>query len=113
MASTPPHSSVLPDSDYDLTFALSNHTDHSLLLTITNSSSVPIASASATIAGGSGFEEQKFTGQDTDPDFGQVFFSSLSELTYDLIATASGYLDFSGNTAISGYTQDQVILNPE
>lgn len=104
--------SVLPNTSYDLSFALATHTDHSLLLTVTDPSDTPIASSSATLSDGIGFEEQKFTGQENDPDFGQAFYSALSELTYDLVATASGFIDFTDNVIVSGYTKDQIILNP-
>lgn len=105
--------SVLPNSNYDLSFALAAHTDHSLLLTITNLEEIPIASASAILSDGVDFEEQKLTGRKDNPDFGQVFYSALSELTYDLVATASGYFDFTGNVIVSRYTQDLINLNPE
>lgn len=105
--------SVLPNSSYEIDLSLTPISNHRLLLVFTDSSSNPIASVSATISDGGSFEETKFSGQETNPDFGQVFFADLDETSYEIIATASGYTDFTGNSNVSGYTKDTIILNPE
>jgi hypothetical protein len=103
---------LLPNGNLDSTISLTAHFDHSLFVTIKDTSQFLIASASARLYSG-GFEEIKNTGESDDPDFGQVFFSNLEEKAYELEATASGYLDFNGSFDISGSSQEDVVLIPE
>ncbi len=105
--------SLLPDTNLDLAISLTNQTNHRLLLVITEPVQTPVASASATVSDGGGVEETKLSGIEGDPDFGQAFFSNLSETTYSIDATASGYLDFNGSVDVSGYTKENIILIPE
>ena len=105
--------SVLPNTTYNLALSLSSHTNYSLLLTFTDPIDTPIASVSATLSDGGSFEETKFSGGENDPDFGQAFFSNLFELTYDLNATASGYLDYNSTVSVSGTSKEKVRLSPE
>lgn len=104
--------SVLPDTTRDFAFSLAPITTHRLLAIFVDSSRAPIASVSATLSFGS-YEEIKLTGTETDPDFGQVFFPNLLEKNHDLEATASGYLDLNTKAKVSGYTKEEIILNPE
>jgi hypothetical protein len=80
---------------------------------VKDSSQNLIASASARLYDDLGFEEIKSTGDLNNPDQGQVLFSGLSEQTYHLVATASGFLDFSNDFSISGSTKTDVVLIPE
>jgi len=105
--------SALPNINYEVELSLSSATNHRLFLVFTDSSAIPIASVSATISDTGSFEETKFSGQENNPDFGQVFFPDLEEINYEIIATASGYTNFIGNTNVSGYTKDTIILSPE
>lgn len=102
-----------PAATIDFTFALEPHTDHSFFITVKDTSQNLIASASARLFDDFGFEEIKLTGIEEDPDFGQTLFSSLEEKTYHLNATASGFLDFSGDFDISGYTKTDIVMTPE
>lgn len=104
--------SVLPDTENNIDFALTSHTNHSLLAIFTDSGSIPIASVSATLSRKPSYEEEKLTGSETDPDFGQAFFSNLTDQKYDMTATASGYQDHDGKINISGYKKEITILNP-
>jgi hypothetical protein len=101
---------VQPASEIDATIALTSHTDNSLLLTLTDNADTPIASASANLKDSGTFDETKFTGNEADPDYGQVFFSNLSPLDYFLHATASGYLDFDSVISVNGTTNEKAIL---
>jgi hypothetical protein len=105
--------SVPPDTTYNFTLALTPQTNHNLLTAFIDTSQNPIATVSATLSDGVGFEETKLSGNEGDPDFGQVFFANLSSTTYQLNATASGYLDFDGDIPVSGATQEIIILTPE
>ena len=103
---------VLPNTEYTLSVTTSTKTPHSYLGYITNGAD-PIASASATLRNLPDYTEKKFTGIENDPDYGYVFFSDLETAVYDLIATASGYVDFSGTTSISGNKTETTTLTPE
>lgn len=101
---------ILPDSTTDFSLALSPHTASSLWITFLDASQARVASVSATLSDEFGFEQTKFSGGEADPDFGQVFFASLSEQSYHLTATASGFIDFENDFAVSGTAQGLVIL---
>ena len=103
---------LLPDAEINWVFSLASDTTHSILTAFTDPSIIPIASAEARLSDGP-FEEIIFSGQDGDPDFGQAFFSNLSSGIYLLQATASGYLDSSGNVDVNGISREDVIINPE
>lgn len=105
--------SLSPGGDVDFSFAVSPHTDHSFFLTLKDPSQNLIASASATLSDGGAYNETKFTGNTGNVDEGQVLFPGLVEGTYQLVATASGYVDFSGNFDVSGYTESDVVLTPQ
>ena len=51
-------------------------------------------------------------GLNTDPDFGQVFFGSLSNKTYTLDASVSGYQQSTTTIPVNGSTYSEIILNP-
>jgi hypothetical protein len=104
---------LAPGGNADFSFTVTPHTGHSFLITLKDPAQDLIASASARLSDGLGFDETKFTGETGNIDEGQVFFPGLSEETYQLNATASGYLDFSGNYDVSGYTKSDVVLTPE
>ena len=102
-----------PGVDFDFTFAVNSHTNHSLFFTLKDPSQNLIASASARLYDDSGFDQTKPTGISTDPDFGQALFSGLNEQTYHLTATASGFVNFNGDFDVSGYTKADLVLIPE
>ncbi|QQS38917.1 hypothetical protein IPM62_06080 [Candidatus Woesebacteria bacterium] len=95
----------------DLKIALSNPTPNSLLAVFSDGNNMT-ASVSAVLSNSLGFNESKFTGGVNDPDFGQVFFSNLSAMTYNLAATASGFLDSISTVNVTGQTTSKTILNP-
>lgn len=104
---------ILPETSTNSYLALSSHTTNSFWITFLDTSQVRIATVAATLSDGSGFEQTKFSGESSDPDFGQVFFSALSEKSYHLIATASGFVKSENDFSVSGATQETIILNPQ
>lgn len=108
----PPSVPLDPDGDIDIKFAVSAHTDNSVLLSFVNPSGTEIASVSARLTGIGGFEKIASSGASGYPDFGQVFFADLARKIYQLEATISGYLKYQGNVDAYGYKQQKVILNP-
>ncbi|KKU12348.1 MAG: hypothetical protein UX19_C0002G0055 [Candidatus Woesebacteria bacterium GW2011_GWA1_45_8] len=105
--------SLLPGATVDFNFALDTDTADSLLAVFKDPSSAPIATVAARLSDGAGFEATGSSGISGDPDFGQLFFPSLSAQTYTLEATASGYLDFSGSIIVLNQSKEQVILTPQ
>ncbi|MCH7640648.1 prepilin-type N-terminal cleavage/methylation domain-containing protein [Patescibacteria group bacterium] len=103
---------LLPDTSVNWTFSLATTTTHRLLVTFTDPGQAPVASVSATLSFGA-YEETKLSGADTDPDFGQVFFVSLQDKNHDLEATASGYQDVDTKVKVDGYTEEDIVLQPE
>lgn len=104
--------SILPNTTNSFSIALSPHTPNSLLISFVDPGSIPIASVSATLTDG-GFNQEKLSGTASDPDFGQVFFSSLSSQNYNLHATASGYLDYNSTIPVDGTTYENIVMTPQ
>ncbi|MCX7928608.1 MAG: carboxypeptidase-like regulatory domain-containing protein [Patescibacteria group bacterium] len=102
---------IIPNANTNLRLALSSRTPNSLLIRFTNSSNVPIASVSATLRDNGSFNQTILSGQNTDPDYGQVFFDSLSNANYYLYASASGFLEVNTTIPVSGQTIYDVILS--
>jgi len=111
--SPPPPINLGPGGSQETEFSINAYTTHSFFITIKSPSLNPIASASAHLFDGGGFDQTKETGISGNPDYGQVLFSGLSEDTYTLEATASGYLDFSGDFDVSGGTTADLVLTPQ
>lgn len=103
--------SIEPDTQVDVKLATEAKSQHSLLLTFMDPSQVHIASVSATLTGAN--PDTIYSGQTGTPDFGQAFFSNLSSATYQLTATASGYLDYTGTVPVIGTTQETILLTPQ
>jgi hypothetical protein len=104
--------SLSPGIIKDITIATDAHSTNSLLLTFLDTSNQKIASVSATI-NTTPTVQTIVSGQSSDPDFGQSFFSNISAQSYQITATASGFLDYSGNVSVSGRSQQTVILTPQ
>lgn len=105
--------SLVPNGSIDFTFAVESHTNHSFLAIVKDPSQNLIAEATARLIDPPSFDESLQTGATLSADFGQAFFSDLGEKTYQFEATASGYLNFTGNFDVSGYTVGDVVLTPE
>lgn len=103
---------LLPNTTLNFDFALSSHTAHSLLVTFVDNNSIPVASVSARLTDGGSYDQTILSGDPGNPDYGQVFFPSLSTNPYQLEATASGFSNYSGSVNVTGQTQETVILTP-
>lgn len=104
---------VLPNSNFDFDFVVSPHTTNSLLSIVKDPAQNLIGTAYVRIFDAAGFDQTQAVGQAQTVDVGQTFFPSLEEKTYQVEATASGYLNYSGEVIVSGYTKDEVVLTPE
>lgn len=105
--------SLLPNSTVTLALALTPSSNHNLLVAYLDNSQAPIASVSSLLTNGLGYEASLSSGLADFPDFGQVFYSDLTNATYLLQATVSGYAPFSGNININGKEKETIILNNE
>jgi len=103
---------VLPGQTLQLSFIAQAHTDHSLLAIFKDSSSILIASAAARLSA-SGFEASGSSGLSGDPDFGQLFFPSLTAQVYTLEATAAGFLDYNGSVDVNGTSVEEIIMETD
>jgi len=93
--------SLLPGITQELKLAISSQTPQSALITFLNGSATQVSSVEATIKKDA-FEASSSSGLDTDPDYGQVYFPDLETGLYTIIATASGFQEFTGEINITG-----------
>lgn len=102
-----------PGADIDLVVALTANTPSTLHIAFKDTNNTPVASVAATLKDSIGFEATASSGTSETPNFGQVFFDSLEDKVYTLIATASGLLEHQSDITILGDTRQTIILNPE
>ncbi len=114
IASTNPISPFIvdPEEDVDLLVSLTPEVPSSLNIAFRDSDDNLIASVAATLKDSLGFEASQSSGIEGSANFGQVFFDSLSDQVYTLIATASGLLEHIEDITVTGNTNWEVILNP-
>lgn len=103
---------IQPGTSNTVSFATNAHTQRSLLVTFLNASQQQVASVSGVLTKG-GTSQTAISGSSSDPDFGQVFFTNLASGTHQLTATASGYMNYSGSTSISGNNSLNVTLTAQ
>ncbi|OGM25959.1 hypothetical protein A3A76_04225 [Candidatus Woesebacteria bacterium RIFCSPLOWO2_01_FULL_39_23] len=104
---------LTPDTQIDLKFALTGHTTNNVLVVFTDPADTQIASVSANLYDASTLVASASSGIATHPDFGESFFSSLDNKIYNLVATASGFINFNGTLDIVGYKEEKIIMTPE
>ena len=104
---------IFPNQEYQLSFALTGASENSFLASFVDTEQTPIASVSALLSDGAGFEASASSGVAENPDFGQAFFADLEAKNYLLQATAAGFLEFTNNIEISGEAQKTFILSGE
>lgn len=104
---------ILPDSTNSIEFVAAPHTTNSLLSIVKDPTLNLVDGAYVRVFDAVSYDQTKAAGLLGTPDFGQVFFPGLEEITYQLEATASGYLNFSGDVIVSEYTEDEIVLTPE
>ncbi len=101
---------MYPNTQTQFTFAQTSHTANSLRVQFLGSGGSPIASVAATLSQSSIPIATQSSGLSTDPNFGQVYFPSLSSGIYTIDATASGYLPYSAVATVSGQTVENINL---
>jgi hypothetical protein len=98
--------SVNPGASQTTVLKLASHQTNTFLVTVQNSGRVPLTGATVRLYR-TGYDKQKITS-----DSGQVFFSPLSAVTYNLEVSLSGYQDWSGTVDVSGQSEQIVTLTP-
>lgn len=98
---------VTPNENQVVTLVLVPHTDNSLRVTIVDSAKNPINQAAVHVTNG-GFDQTK-----TTSTAGQVFFSSLSQGTYNIEVTKPGFETITTNQDVSGQSNREIILAPQ
>jgi hypothetical protein len=101
-----------PNSSIDFSFALTGSSPNSLLATFLDLADSRISSVSGRLYDDTGFEATGSSGLENDPDYGQIFFSGLTNQFYHFTATESSYLDINQDVDVSGYTTETLILTP-
>ncbi|OGM15976.1 hypothetical protein A2V56_04405 [Candidatus Woesebacteria bacterium RBG_19FT_COMBO_42_9] len=104
---------IVPDSTNVLTFVVYAHSTHSLLTFVKDPTLSLIENVYVKVYDGVSFDQTKTTGGSSAPDFGQTLFSGLEEKTYQVEATASGFLNYTGEVIVTEYTKDEIVLTPE
>ena len=101
-----------PSATTNIAVSLSPRTTHSLLAAFVDASRNPIASVAATLIDNGTPIATISGGLNSDPDYGQGFFSGLSAKTYTIEASASGFQPISNPVSVNGTDYDELILNP-
>lgn len=104
---------VAPSESTNLLVALTADDGPSLALNFQDSSSAPVASVAAILKDNLGFEASASSGIEGTASFGQVFFNSLEDKLYTLIATASGFVEHQSNITVNGDTIETILLNAQ
>ncbi|OGM31647.1 hypothetical protein A2803_04430 [Candidatus Woesebacteria bacterium RIFCSPHIGHO2_01_FULL_44_21] len=105
--------SIDPAEDIALLISLATDDQGSLLTRFEDGTSGLVASVAATLKDGVGYEASESSGVTGAANFGQVFFDGLEDKAYTLIATASGFLEFTIDIPVSGDQNERLILTPE
>jgi hypothetical protein len=104
---------ILPDTTNSLDFVAASNTTNSLLSIVKNSSLALVDGAYVRLFDGTSYDQTRAAGLTGTPDFGQAFFLGLEEKTYQVEATASGYLNYTGEVIVAGDTKDEIVLTPQ
>jgi hypothetical protein len=97
---------VNPGANQAVTIKLANHQSNTFLATIKNSAGQPLIGASARLYR-TDYDKTKLTS-----DSGQVFYSPLSQTTYNLEVKMAGYQDWLSQVDILGQSEQTVIMTP-
>jgi len=104
-ASNPPQPvDIAPGTTVSVALTLVPHATNTLLVTVTDVNNVPLEGATTTLSK-SGFAKTLLTGES-----GQSFFTPLSEATYDLEVSFSGYTTVTFSGEVSGQTEARIIM---
>jgi hypothetical protein len=102
-----------PSGTLNFDFSVNTQSDHSLIASVKDGSLNLVESVTVRIYDAGGFEAIEETGSENDPDFGQVFFPSLDEKSYDIEINADGFMTYIGKYDVSGYTRADIVLTAE
>jgi hypothetical protein len=104
---------LLPNSTLNFSYSLQPNSSNSLLTIFTDPANSPLASVSARLTKQPNFEATSSSGLSTDPNFGQIFFSNLTNAAYVLEASVSGFINYSGTVNVNQDTTAKIIMQPQ
>jgi hypothetical protein len=92
-------------------FVTAEPTDHSLLVKVLDAATTAVASASARLTGPA-YDGSIVTTTMDLADWGHVFFSPLTAVTYTLEVSHNDYQTATASVSVAGETEEIIILNP-
>ncbi len=101
-----------PGTSSSLNLSMVTKNISSLRAAFVDASRSAIASVTATLRSGSTIIATSSAGTASQPDYGQVYFDSLTAGPYTLEASASGFQPYSQNINITGTQYEEIILTP-
>jgi hypothetical protein len=103
--------SLLPNENKIIKIVATPHTGNAILISVKDSSGMPINGASVTLTK-TDFEETKETGLATCSTPGQVFWNGLATGTYTISVMKDGYQEETRTFSASAWLNETIILNP-
>jgi hypothetical protein len=103
--------SLSPNENKTVKIVATPHIGNTILISVKDSSGVPINGASVTLTK-TGFEETKETGLATCNTPGQVFWNGLASGTYTLSVSKDGYREETQTFSASAWLNEIITLNP-
>jgi len=104
---------ITPGSSTVFTMVVEPASDHNLLITIMDSTSQRLASATAELINlGTGLVATKSAGLLGSPDWSQIFFPNLNLNHYSLKVWSTGYQEATASVQINGDMSEQFLLSP-
>ena len=101
---------LTPNSNISLLFSAMPYSEHNLLVITKNETQDLLEEIFIRLYAGS-YDEATTSGKIDDPDFAQTLFSNLdTTVTYNLEATASGYLDLNTTVTVFGATINEIVM---
>ena len=102
-----------PDTNISALLSFEEKFENSSLLTFVDISGTQIASVSAFLFDNDVLVASHSSGLSENPDFGQILFNNLAAGLYQLIVTASGYIDFSGDLPVFGNDDELIMMQSQ
>ncbi len=100
-----------PNENKNIQLIIAPHNNNAILLSVKDAAGNPIDGASVEIAK-TGFDETKTTNSGICPTPGQVFWSGLSNGTYNISITKDGYQPYTDTFNTSAWKELDVTLTP-
>jgi len=101
-----------PNTIATFNLSLNSHSTNSVLNIIKDTSQKLIENAYVTVTEGA-YTQEIISGLTENPDYGQAYYPNLDIKTYNIEATASGFLKYSSTLDMSGNIKNDIIMSKE